>query len=322
MSATRRHALGLAAASLALPSIARAQGSRALRVIVPYPAGGPTDAIGRLAAKELSDALGQPAVVENVAGASGTLGTRLVARSAPDGQTLVLGTSQSHATVVPLVRDLPYDPVRDFAPVAGLVDLQHALVVANDLPVRTVPDLVAHAAARGGSLNYGSTGIGSLSHLGMELLRRRLGSEMVHVPFSGSAPLFPEIVAGRIHLSYAPLAAVLGQVRGGLMRAIAVPSAQRAPQMPDPPLLRDEGITGCDADSWLGLWAPARTPQAVVDRLSGILQAAFARPDVVERARSLGFVVNLRSPGELEAHVQAEVRRWGDVIRAAAIAAE
>jgi tripartite-type tricarboxylate transporter receptor subunit TctC len=179
---------GLAAIALALPALASAQTTRPLRIVVPYPAGGPTDLLGRLAARELSEALGQPAAVENIPGASGTIGARAVARAAPDGRMLVLGNSQSHATAVAMVTHLPYDPVKDFSAVAGLVDLQHALVVTPAIPARTATELIAFMRGRGDALNYGSTGVGSLSHLGMALFRAHAASSMTHVPFPRRLP--------------------------------------------------------------------------------------------------------------------------------------
>ena len=305
-------ALALARPALAQPALAQA---RPLRLIVPYPPGGPTDAVGRLAAQEMAAELGQAVVVENVAGASGTIGTRAVLRAEADAGTMVLGSYQTHATAVAMMNP-GYDPVRDFAPVAGLADLQHVMVVKNDLPARTVAEVVALAKARPGMLNYGSTGAGSLSHLGMEAFKRATGTDIVHVPFSGSAPLVVELVAGRIDVSFATIPPVLGHLRANAMRPLAIASGIPAPQLPDLPLLRDAGVQGSEADSWLALFVRAGAPAAAVERLTDAALAAFRKAAVRARTVELGAVVHLRDAAELAAFVPAEITRWGDVIRA------
>ena len=313
----RRRLAGLGAAALAAPALIRAAAAQArpLRLVVPYPPGGPTDALGRLAAQEMAVELGQPIVVENMAGAAGTIGTRNVARGEADGATMLLGSYQTHATAVAMM-NVAYDPVKDFTPVAGLADLQHVLVVRNGLPVKNVQELVALARAQPGKLNYGSTGAGSLSHLGMEVFRRRTGTEMVHVPFSGSAPLVVELVAGRIDLAFATIPPVLGQLRAEQMRPLAIASALPAPQVPDVPLLREAGVQGSEADSWLALFIRAGAPAGSAERLSAAALAAFRKPAVQARAAEMGLVVHLRDQAQLAAFVPEELSRWGEIIRA------
>jgi tripartite-type tricarboxylate transporter receptor subunit TctC len=319
---TRRHALLLAGAALA-PTGAGAQSfpSRVIKVVVPYPAGGPTDALARIVAQELSTALGQNAIVENVGGGAGAIGTRQVAKAEPDGHTLVLSTNQTHATNYILLKDPGYE-AKDFAAVAGLADLQHVLVVRNDLPVRSVAELVRQAKANPGKLNYGSTGNGSASHLAMELFKVKTGTDLVHVPFRGAAPMAQELVAGRIDAAFATLPSVLGQIQGGTMRALAVASAIRAPQLPNVPLLRDEGVQGGEADAWIGLWAPAATPPAALSKLTQAVTAALARPEVHEAATKVGIAVNVREPRAFERFVEEEIRKWGEVVKAANVKAE
>jgi tripartite-type tricarboxylate transporter receptor subunit TctC len=322
MTITRRRTLALLTGAALAPAGALAQGfpTRVIRIVVPYPAGGPVDALARLLTPELG-ALGQNAIVENVGGGAGAIGARQVAKAEPDGHTLVLSTNQTHATNYILLKDPGYE-AKDFAAVAGLADLQHVLVVRNDLAVRSVAELVAHAKANPGKLNYGSTGNGSASHLAMELFKAKTATDLVHVPFRGAAPMAQELVAGRIDAAFATLPTVLGQVQAGTMRALAVASAIRAPQLPDVPLLSEQGIQGGEADAWIGLWAPAGTPPAVLARLSQAVTAALARPELREAATKLGIAVNLRDAASFDRFVADEIRKWGEVVKAANVKIE
>src|SRR5829696_5658859 len=315
MTITRRRTFLLLAGAALGPAGALAQGfpTRVIKIVVPYPAGGPVDALARLLTPELG-ALGQSAIVENV-------GARQVAKADPDGHTRVLSTNQTHATNYILLKDPGYE-AKDFAAVAGLADLQHVLVVKNDLAVRSVAELVAHAKANPGKLNYGSTGNGSASHLAMELFKVKTGADLVHVPFRGAAPMAQELVAGRIDAAFATLPSVLGQVQAGTMRALAVASAIRAPQLPDVPLLSEQGVQGGEADAWIGLWAPAGTPAAVLARLSQAVTAPLARPELRAAATKLGIAVNVRDPKSFDRFVVDEIKKWGEVVKAANVKIE
>jgi tripartite-type tricarboxylate transporter receptor subunit TctC len=322
MLINRRNAL-LAGASLALMprgAVAQAFPSKQIRIVVPYPAGGPTDALARIVANELQAAVGQTVVVENKPGASGAVGTREVVKADADGHTLVLGNNQTHATNAFLLKEPGYDPLKDFVAVAGLADLQHALVVRKDLGVTTVAGLVALAKKDPGKLNYGSTGNGSGSHLTMELFQTKTGTKMTHVPFRGAAPLATEIVAGRIDAAFSTLSAVLGQIQGGTMTALAIASDGRAPQLPDVPLLKDQGVTGSEGDSWLALFAPAATPASAVDAIGKAVLAALAKPDIKAKAQALGIAVNTRDSAAFKPYHAAEMKKWADVIAAANVA--
>lgn len=312
---------GLLAAGTGPAALAQEFPSRAIRIIVPYPAGGPTDALARIVAQEIQAALGQTAIVENRPGAAGAIGSREGAKADPDGHTLVLGNNQTHATNAILMKDLGYDPLTDFTPIAGLADLQHALVVSKQLGVRTVAELIAVARRDPGKLNYGSTGQGSGSHLTMELFKARTGTAMQHVPFAGAAPMATEIVAGRIDVAFSTLSAVLGQIQGGTMYALAIASNVRAPQLPDVPLLKEQGVLDSEGDSWLALFAPAKTPAAVVGKLSGVVLAAMAKPGVVEQATKLGIAANVRSAAAFKTYQEAELKKWADVVRLANVKA-
>jgi tripartite-type tricarboxylate transporter receptor subunit TctC len=323
MTFSRRTTLGFLAAAALSPTGALAQAfpTRTIRIVVPYPAGGPTDALARIVAQELGAALGGSAVVDNIGGGAGAIGSRQVARAEPDGHTLVLSTNQTHATNYVLLKDPGYE-AKDFTAIAGLADLQHVLVVRNELPAKSVRELIALAKASPGKLNYGSTGNGSASHLAMELFKVKTGTDLVHVPFRGAAPMAQELVAGRVDLAFATLPSVLGQITGGSMRALALASGARAPQLASVPLLRDEGVEGGEADAWVGLWAPAATPRPIIDKLSTAVLAAFKKPEVADGATKLGMAVNLRDPKGFDAFVADEIKKWAEVVKAANVKAE
>lgn len=321
---TRRAVVaGLAVSSLA-QRLARAQGfpSRTITVIVPYPAGGPTDLVARLIADGAAADLGVSVVVDNRAGGSGVIGTAAAARAEPDGHTLVLGTNQTHATNQSLIKNCPYDAVRDFTPVAGVADIQHVLVVRKDLPVASAADLVRLAKEKPGTLNYGSTGNGSASHLAAELFKVRTGTAMQHVPFRGAAPMQQELVAGRLDLSIATLPTVIGQIDGGELKALAVASPRRAARLPNVPTLAEAGIAGVEADAWLALFAPAGTPAAVTGRLYAAVRSALAKEAATGAIAKQGMTLALRSPAEIAAWLPGEVAKWAEVVKAANITAE
>lgn len=321
MTLTRRTAIGAIAAAAAAPTAVLAQAfpSRTIKIVVPYPPGGPTDALARIVGAEMQAALGQTVIVENRPGASGAIGSREVAKAEADGHTLVLGNNQTHATNAFLLKEPGYDPLVDFTPVAGLADLQHVLVVKNDLGAGTVAELVEIAKKDPGKLNYGSTGLGSGSHLAMELFKARTGTQMQHVPFRGAAPMAQEIAAGRIDVAFATLPSVLGQIEGKLMKGIAVASLARAPQLPDIPLLKEQGVTEGEADSWLALFAPGKTPQAALDTLSRTVLAALAKPDIKAKAVGQGIAVNVRGPADFKVYQTAEIDRWSKVAKDAGV---
>lgn len=317
----RRALLMLTAAALALPNIVRAQAfpTKPVRIIVPYPAGGPTDVLARIIAEDMRASLGSAVIVENKPGASGAIGTREAARSDADGHTLVLGTNQTHVTNVFLLKDAGYDPVKDFAPVAGVADLQHVLVASKALGVNVVADLVARARKDPGKLNYGSTGAGSGSHLAMELFKVKTGTQMQHVPFRGAAPMVLELVAGRIDASFATLPSVLGQIQAGEIKALALASHVPAPQLPNLPLLRTQGVIDGEADAWLALFAPKATPPAIMAKLSQAVLAALAKPEIVQGAIKQGIAVNVRPPQAFAAYHAGEMTKWSEVIKVAQV---
>lgn len=320
----RRRLLAGAIALLAAPHAVRAQTfpAKPVRIVVPYPPGGPTDALARIIANEIQGDLGQSVIVENKPGGAGSIGTRGVAKGEADGYTLVLGNNQTHVNNRFLIKDADYDPVKDFAPVAGLADLQHVLVVRNDLPAKNIAELVALAKKDPGKLNYGSTGIGSGSHLAMELFKTKTGTDMTHIPYQGAGPMAAEVMAGRIDLAFATLPSVLGQIKAGSMRALALASGVRNPQLPDVPLLKEQGLPDAEADSWLALFVPAATPAPAQERLSKAVLAAMAKPQLAEGAAKLGFVLSVRDPKAFAAYHNAEMAKWEAVIKAAKVEAQ
>jgi tripartite-type tricarboxylate transporter receptor subunit TctC len=323
-SVTRRLALGVfaGAALLATPAAAQTYPSRVVKMVVPYPAGGPTDVIARIVAEELGRDLGQNVVVENLAGASGAVGTRTVAKAEPDGYTIIFGNNQTHGNNMFLLKEPGYDAVKDFAPLAGAGAFEHVFVVKNDLPAKTIPELIALAKKDPGKLNYGSTGVGSGSHLATELFMTRTGIQMTHVPFRGAAPLVTDIMGGRIDVSNSTLPSVLGQFQAGQMRAIGIASPKRNPQAPDVPTLREQGIANADAESWAAFFAPANTPKPILDRLSGAIIGILNKSDVKERITKLGFTLNVRDPEAFKPYLAQEIQTWSDIIKAANIKAE
>lgn len=321
---TRRTALGLLAGAAAAPAIARAQSfpSKQVRIIVAYPAGGPTDAIARLVAQDLTAALGQNVLIENAPGASGAVGTRQVARAEPDGHTITFGNNQTHGNNMFLLKEPGYDAIKDFAPLAGAGSFEHVFVVPKASPAQTIGDLVAMAKKDPGKLNYGSTGVGSGSHLSTELFLVRTGVKMQHVPFRGAAPLVQELLGGRIDVANSTLPSVIAQIQSGDLRGLALGSAARNPQIPNVPTLREGGIANADADSWAGFFAPAATPASVVDVLSKAIIASLNKPATRDAIVKIGFTLNVRDPAAFRPYHAQEIKVWDEVIRAAGVKAE
>ncbi len=317
-----RRATIAAFASLVVSHVARAQTfpSRTVTIVVPYPAGGPADVVARLIAQVASTDLGQSIAVDNRGGGAGVIGSVAVQRAEPDGHTLILGTNQTHATNQSLIKNCPYDGVKDFTPVAGIADIPHVLVVRRELAASDVRALVALAKSDPGKLNYGSTGNGSASHLAAELFKTKAGIDLLHVPFRGAAPMTTELLAGRVDLSFATLPSVISHIDAGVLRALAVASPKRAPRLPALPTLTEAGVV--EADAWFALFAPARTPSAAVERLYRAVSASLTTPAAREAIARQGMTLALRPPAEVAAWLPGEVEKWAAVIKAAGVTAE
>jgi len=320
---TRRTTL-VALAGLAATRVARAQvfPTRTVTIVVPYPAGGPVDAVARLIANGAAPDLRQSIAVDNRSGGAGVIGSVAVARAEPDGHMLVLGTNQTHATNQSLLKNCPYDAVRDFAPVAGLAAIPHVLVARKSLRADGVADLIEAARKMPDNFYYGSTGVGSASHLAAELFKARAGVDIRHVPFRGAAPLVTEMLAGRIDLSFATLPSVIAQIEAGELKALAVASARRAARLPQVATLAELGIAGVEADAWFALFAPARTPQPAIVRLHGAVAAALGAPAARDNLARQGMTLELRTPEAVAAWLPGEVEKWAAVIKAAGVVVE
>jgi tripartite-type tricarboxylate transporter receptor subunit TctC len=324
MRVARRQLLQLGAATglglLGRPALAQSvwTPSRPVTLVVPYPPGGPTDILARTVAAEISRDLGQVVTVENMPGGAASIGTRRVAQAAPDGYTLALGNNQTHATNLSLLpQGGGYDPVKDFAPIAMCAALQHIVVVAPDLPVRSVADLLALARRDPGKLTAGSTGPGSASHLALELFKARSGTDIAHVPYKGSAPLLTDLLGGHVNLSFATTPTVLAQVQAGKLRALAVASPNRSPHLPDLPTLAQAGVVGVEADAWLGFFAPAGIPPAALARYRQGVLDAMKKDSVRTVITQAGMAVDVKDGPALAAFLQQDIARWAEVIRIA-----
>jgi len=314
----RRHALGLAgAAALASPAaLGQAWPSRPIRLVLGFPAGGTADVIGRLVGERMGAELGQNVVVENRAGASGNIATEFVARSAPDGYTLVLGTQGTHAANAALFSRLPFDPVADFIPIAPVCAVPNILVVTNGLPVTDVAGFVAYAKANPNRIRFGSSGNGTSIHLAGELFKGLAGVEMEHVPYRGSAPALTDLVAGRIEAMFELVPGVRGQIAAGGVRALAVASRARMPAVPQVPTFGEVGYPGFVTGAWFGVFAPAGTPAPVVARLSQVLTGMTGPGgSIIPRLEEVGAEPMSATPEAFKAFVAAETTRWAEVIR-------
>jgi tripartite-type tricarboxylate transporter receptor subunit TctC len=287
-----------------------------IQIVVPYAAGGPVDVSARLLAPRLQQALGQPVLVENKPGAGGNIGADFVAKSAPDGHTLVMGAIATHAINPSLYPKIPYDPVRDFRHVALLVQVPNVLVVNNELPAKSVRELIALAKEKPGKLDFASGSTGSTGHLAGELFKQLTGTYMVHIPYKGSAPATADLLAGRVHLMFDNLAGALPNIRAGRVRALAVTTAARSSFLKDAPTLEETGMKGFDLTTWWGVMAPGKTPDAVVERLAAEIGKAMQQPDLRERFAAMGSDgPKVRTPAEFTAFVQRELQTYAGLVK-------
>ncbi|HKW37901.1 MAG TPA: tripartite tricarboxylate transporter substrate binding protein [Burkholderiales bacterium] len=308
-----------------VPALAPAQEypAKPVRVVVPYAAGGNADILGRTLAQKLGDALKQPFVVENRGGANGGIGTDLVAKSAPDGYTLLV-TASGPLTVNPtLYKSVPYDPVRDFAPISECAVYQYVLVTLASSPFKRIADIVAAARARPGAVSYGSTGVGGGNHLSGELFALATGTQLTHVPYKGSAPALTDLLGGQLSMMFDTVITSVPQIRAGKLRAFAVSSAKRASSLPEVPTMQEAGIKGFDISQWQGFLAPAGTPRAIVERLNAETVRAMHAPDVRERiAVQGGNEIVTGTPEEFAALIRSDLRAYAKLIKDAKIPAQ
>ena len=290
--------------------------------MVPFPPGGSTDIVARIVAQKLAERLGQPIVIENRGGGGGTIGTAVVARTAPDGYNLTVASTSTHVVAPGVYPKLEYDPVRDFAPIGLMAVSPYLLVVNPAVPAKTLRELVALAKAQPGKLNYASAGIGSTTHLAMEMLKSASNTYVLHIPYSGNGPAGIAVVSGQVEILFGSLPALLSQAKSGRVRALAVGTPKRSPSLPDVPTVAESGYPGFDASLWLALMAPAGTPPAVIDRVNRELVALIAMPEMRAALDKAGAEPLTGTSADLAAMIRDGVPKYAKIIKAAGITAE
>jgi tripartite-type tricarboxylate transporter receptor subunit TctC len=311
----QRWALGMLLALTAALASAQSYPTKPIRIVVPFPPGGATDILARDVAQKLTEAWGQQVIVDNRPGAGGNIGSELVARSAPDGYTLEMGTVGTHAINASLYAKMPYDHLKDFVPVILVAGVPNVLVVNSALPVNSVAELIAYAKANPGKLNFASSGSGTSIHLSAELFKVMAGVQMTHIPYKGSAPALQDLLGGQVQLMFDNLPPSLPQIKAGKLRALAVTTATRAPALPDVPTVAEAGLPGFESSSWFGLLAPAGTPPAIVVKLNAEVAKWLATPDAKERLAKQGANAVGGSPEDFEKHIAAETVKWAKVVK-------
>jgi tripartite-type tricarboxylate transporter receptor subunit TctC len=308
--------LGVLLACVAPGAFAQAYPNHTIRLVVPFPAGGTTDILARAAAQKLTESLGQAVVVDNRPGAGGNIGADIVAKSAPDGYTLLMGTVGTHAINPSLYAKMPYDHVKDFVPVVLVAGVPNVLVVNPSVPVHSVADLIKLAKSKPGEINFASSGAGTSIHLSGELFKTMAGVDMTHVPYKGSAPALTDLMGGQVQVMFDNLPSSLALIKSGKLRAIAVTSLKRAPALPDVPTIAESGLPGFEASSWFGVLAPAGTPAPVVARLNAEVNKWLQSPEAREQLLAQGAAAAGGTPEQFAAHIRAETEKWAKVVKA------
>lgn len=322
MSAVHTLITLLAILALALPGAATAQAypAKAVRMIVGFPPGGPTDVLARIVAQKLGESWNQQVIVDNRAGASGMIGAELTARAAPDGHTLLM-VPVTYAVAPSLFSKMSYDTERDLATVAQVAASPFILVVHPTLPVKTVKDLMVLGRSRPGQLNYASASTGGMPHLAGELFNTMTGAKLVHIPYKGAAPATTDLLAGQVQLMFNNMLSAMPQVKAGRLRAVAVTSSQRSKAAPELPTIA-ETVAGYEASGWYGVLAPAATPRELVNRINAEVNRIMKLPDVTQRLAGDGVEAVVITPEQFGAYLRAEVAKWNKVVKAAGIKAD
>jgi tripartite-type tricarboxylate transporter receptor subunit TctC len=315
------NALVVASAALAGLIVASAHAqtypAKTVRIVVPFPAGGSTDIIGRVVAEQLSAAFGQQAIVDNRPGANGVIGTELVAKSAPDGYTLLMGGIGSLSINPAIYSKIPYDPVRDFTAIIQIAQVPNVLIVHPSLPVKTVKELIALAKSNPGKLSFSSSGSGSSDHMSGELFKSLAHVDLVHVPYKGGAPAITDAIAGQVSMTFSNQPTALPHVKTGKLRGIAVTSIKRSGAAPELPTIDESGLKGFDVSSWVGVNAPANLSRDIVNRINAEIVKGMNAPAGRERLNQLAFDPVLSTPDQYAAHIKSEVAKWAQVAKTA-----
>jgi len=310
----------VAACVVSAPALAQtAYPTKTIRIIVPYTPAGTTDILARAMSQKFTEAWSQPIIVDNRPGANGNIGTEVAAKAPPDGYTLLMATAGTHGTNPGLYPKLPFDAVKDFAPISLAAVVPNIVVVANSVPAKNLKDLIAYVKANPGKLSHGSPGQGSTGHLSTELLKTMTGAVMTHVPYKGSAPALQDLVGGQLQVVIDNIPPYLPQVKAGKIRALAVTSAKRSPAAPELPTVEEAGVKGYEASSWFGLMAPAGTPADIVAKIAAESQRMLQTPDMRERLLALGAQPVGNTPDEFAKFVRDEIAKWGAVIKNAGV---
>lgn len=319
---TRRTALGAALVLFPLGRLAAQDyPNKPIKLVIPFTPGGVTDNIGRVFAERMARELGQQLVIDNRAGANGRIGTDAVAKAAPDGYTLLLGGIGA-LTIHPHMMPLPYDPVKDFTPISLIATNDVVIVVNPSLPVKTPAELFAYCKANSGKLQYGSSGIGAPTHLAAEMFKTRVGFDMTHVPYRGDSAAVMDVASGTVNMSFSTISATISLIRAGKLRAIAMTGLSRSQSLPDVPTLDESGLKGFNSDTWVGLFAPAHTPEPIVRRLYDATVISLKDPDVRQKLIAGGNNIVGDTPAQFRAFLAEETKKWGEVVRAGNIKAE
>ena len=290
--------------------------NKPIKMVVPFPAGGTTDILARAVAADLQKAFGQPVVVENKAGAGGNIGSDSVAKSPPDGYTLLMGTVGTHAINVALYPKMPYDAVKDFVPISLVAGVPNVLVAAPGFPVNSVKDLIDMAKKSPDKTTFASSGNGTSIHLSGELFKQLAGVQMTHVPYKGSSAALPDVMSGQVNVMFDNAPSVMPQIKGGKLKAIAVTSSTRSPALPGVPTIAEAGLPGFEATSWFGVLAPAGTPKDIVDKLSQTIARAVQSAEFKERLAAQGAEGVGNTSEQFAAHIKTEIEKWAKVVKA------
>ena len=308
-------AVALCAVLFGLCAHAQDYPSRPVRIVVPFAPGGPNDIIARVVGQRMSELTRQPVIIENRSGQAGVLGTDAVAKAAPDGYTIGI-TSASSLVINPSLEKMPYDVRKDLAPVTLNVTVPEMLVVASNVPANNMAELIALAKAQPGRLNFASSGYGAAAHLAGELFKTQAHVDIVHVAYKGAAPALQDLIAGHVQVMFATSASVIGFLKAGTLRPLAVTTLKRFSLMPELPTVAELGLPGFDATTWHGLVAPAATPKPVIDTLNRAMVQALADPDTLRQLHDLGVEVGSSTPAEFAAYIKSEIPKWAAVVKA------